>query len=211
MNFENENKDNSSETFDELKDKPLKPSWDEAINAVKTLIKWAGDNPDREGLLDTPDRVLRSYKEFFAGYDINPEKILSTTFEETEGYDEMVLLKDIRFESHCEHHMVPIIGVAHVAYLPNKKVVGISKIARVVDVYSKRLQIQEKMTSQIANIIDRVLQPKGVAVVIEGDHECMGTRGAYKPEASMITSTMLGAFRSDASTRREFLSLIRKE
>lgn len=209
MNFENENI--SSEGFNELNDRVSKPDWDQAINAVKTLIRWAGDDPNREGLLDTPDRVLRSYKEFFSGYNIDPEKILSTTFEETEGYDEMVLLKDIRFESHCEHHMVPIIGVAHVAYLPQNKVVGISKIARVVDVYSKRLQIQEKMTSQIANIIDKVLQPKGVAVVIEGDHECMGTRGAYKPEASMITSTMLGAFRSDASTRREFLSLIRKE
>ncbi len=209
MNFENENI--SSEGFNELNDRVSKPDWDQAINAVKTLIRWAGDDPNREGLLDTPDRVLRSYKEFFSGYKIDPEEILSTTFEETEGYDEMVLLKDIRFESHCEHHMVPIIGVAHVAYLPQNKVVGISKIARVVDVYSKRLQIQEKMTSQIANIIDKVLQPKGVAVVIEGDHECMGTRGAYKPEASMITSTMLGAFRSDASTRREFLSLIRKE
>ncbi len=209
MNFENENI--SSEAFNELNDRVSKPDWDQAINAVKTLIRWAGDDPNREGLLDTPDRVLRSYKEFLSGYNIDPEKILSTTFEETEGYDEMVLLKDIRFESHCEHHMVPIIGVAHVAYLPQNKVVGISKIARVVDVYSKRLQIQEKMTSQIANIIDKVLQPKGVAVVIEGDHECMGTRGAYKPEASMITSTMLGAFRSDASTRREFLSLIRKE
>tara|TARA_B100000073_G_scaffold292433_1_gene255757 strand:+ start:196 stop:825 length:630 start_codon:yes stop_codon:yes gene_type:complete len=209
MNFENKNI--SSEGFNELNDRVSKPDWDQAINAVKTLIRWAGDDPNREGLLDTPDRVLRSYKEFFSGYKIDPEEILSTTFEETEGYDEMVLLKDIRFESHCEHHMVPIIGVAHVAYLPQNKVVGISKIARVVDVYSKRLQIQEKMTSQIANIIDKVLQPKGVAVVIEGDHECMGTRGAYKPEASMITSTMLGAFRSDASTRREFLSLIRKE
>ena len=206
-----ENKYSLSKKSKNISNSASKPSWDEAKEAVKTLIRWAGDDPTREGLVDTPDRVLRSYKEFFAGYDTDPEKILLRTFEDTDGYDEMVLLKDIRFESHCEHHMVPIIGVAHVAYLPSKKVVGISKIARVVDVYSKRLQIQEKMTSQIANIINKVLQPKGVAVVIEGDHECMGTRGAYKPEASMITSKMLGAFRDDGSTRREFLSLIRKK
>ena len=206
-----ENKYSLSKKSKNISNSASKPSWDEAKEAVKTLIRWAGDDPTREGLVDTPDRVLRSYKEFFAGYDTDPEKILLRTFEDTDGYDEMVLLKDIRFESHCEHHMVPIIGVAHVAYLPSKKVVGISKIARVVDVYSKRLQIQEKMTSQIANVINKVLQPKGVAVVIEGDHECMGTRGAYKPEASMITSKMLGAFRDDGSTRREFLSLIRKK
>jgi GTP cyclohydrolase I len=206
-----ENKYSLSKKSKNISNSDSKPSWDEAKEAVKTLIRWAGDDPTREGLVDTPDRVLRSYKEFFAGYDTDAEKILLRTFEDTDGYDEMVLLKDIRFESHCEHHMVPIIGVAHVAYLPSNKVVGISKIARVVDVYSKRLQIQEKMTSQIANVINKVLQPKGVAVVIEGDHECMGTRGAYKPEASMITSKMLGAFRDDGSTRREFLSLIRKK
>ena len=206
-----ENKHSLTSKSENISNAPDKPSWDEAKEAVKTLIRWAGDDPTREGLVDTPDRVLRSYKEFFSGYNTDPEKILLRTFEDTDGYDEMVLLKDIRFESHCEHHMVPIIGFAHVAYLPNKKVVGISKIARVVDVYSKRLQIQEKMTSQIANVINKVLQPKGVAVVIEGDHECMGTRGAYKPEASMITSKMLGAFRDDGSTRREFLSLIRKK
>jgi GTP cyclohydrolase I len=188
----------------------LRPSKAEAEEAVKTLIRWAGDDPDREGLKDTPDRVIRSYNEFFAGYWQDPEKILRTTFEETEGYDEMVLLKDIEYESHCEHHMVPIIGRAHVAYLPNNRVVGISKLARVVEAYAKRLQIQEKMTSQIANTINSVLKPKGVAVVIEGNHECMGTRGIRKPAASMVTSTMLGAFRLDPSTRREFLAFIGK-
>ena len=169
---------------------------------------WAGDDPEREGLLGTPDRVVRSYEEFFAGYAQDPESILRTTFEEVEGYDEMVLLKDISFESHCEHHMVPIIGKAHIAYLPNKRVVGISKLARIVVAYAKRLQIQEKMTAQIANAINSVLNPKGVAVVIEGVHQCMSTRGVHKPGVSMVTSTMLGAFRDDASTRREFLALI---
>ncbi|MBP01527.1 MAG: GTP cyclohydrolase I FolE [Rhodospirillaceae bacterium] len=187
-----------------------RPTKSEAEEAVKVLIRWAGDNPEREGLRDTPDRVIRSYDEFFAGYWQDPEKILRTTFEETEGYDEMVLLKDIEFESHCEHHMVPIIGRAHVAYLPKNRVVGISKLARVVEAYAKRLQIQEKMTSQIANTINTVLKPKGVAVVVEGKHECMGTRGIRKPASSMVTSTMLGAFRLDASTRREFLAFIGK-
>lgn len=187
-----------------------RPAKSEAEEAVKILIRWAGDNPEREGLRGTPDRVIRSYDEFFAGYSQDPEKILRTTFEETEGYDEMVLLKDIEFESHCEHHMVPIIGRAHVAYLPKNRVVGISKLARVVEAYAKRLQIQEKMTSQIANTINTVLKPKGVAVVVEGKHECMGTRGIRKPAASMVTSTMLGAFRLDASTRREFLAFIGK-
>jgi GTP cyclohydrolase I len=158
--------------------------------------------------LGTPDRVVRAYEEFFVGYSQDPEAILRTTFEEVEGYDEMVLLKDIPFESHCEHHMVPIIGKAHVAYLPNKRVVGISKLARVVEAYAKRLQIQEKMTAQVANAINNVLNPKGVAVVVEGVHQCMTTRGVQKPGVSMITSTMLGAFRDDPSTRREFLALV---
>lgn len=187
-----------------------RPTRGEAEAAVRTLIRWAGDDPTREGLLATPDRVARSYEEFFAGYWQDPEAILRTTFEETEGYDEMVVLTGIDYESHCEHHMVPIIGKAHVAYLPDNKVVGISKLARLVDAYAKRLQIQEKMTAQIANTINDVLTPKGVAVVIEGNHECMSTRGVHKPDVTMVTSTMLGAFRDDASTRREFLAFIGK-
>ena len=187
-----------------------RPSRTEAEEAVRTLIRWAGDNPDREGLLGTPDRVARSYEEFFAGYWQDPEAILRTTFEETEGYDEMVVLRDIDYESHCEHHMVPIIGRAHVAYLPNSRVVGISKLARIVEAYAKRLQIQEKMTVQIANSINKVLAPKGVAVVIEGNHECMSTRGVHKPGVTMVTSTMLGAFRDDPATRREFLAFTGK-
>ena len=185
-----------------------RPSRAEAEEAVRTLIRWSGDDPAREGLLGTPDRVVRSYEEFFAGYGIDPVEFLKRTFEETDGYDEMVLLRDIRFESHCEHHMVPIIGRAHVAYLPAKRVVGISKLARVVEVYAKRLQIQEKMTAQIANTIDEVLQPLGVAVVIEASHQCMTTRGVHKQGVSMVTSRMLGAFRTDGNTRREFLSMI---
>ncbi|MBL8628715.1 MAG: GTP cyclohydrolase I FolE [Rhodospirillaceae bacterium] len=187
-----------------------RPTRTQAEEAVRTLLLWAGDDPDREGLMGTPDRVVRSYEEFFAGYSQDPEAILRTTFEEVEGYDEMVLLKDIPFESHCEHHMVPIIGKAHVAYLPNNRVVGISKLARVVEAYAKRLQIQEKMTAQIANAINNVLHPKGVAVVVEAQHQCMTTRGVHKSGVSMVTSTMLGAFREDASTRREFLSFIGK-
>ena len=185
-----------------------RPSRDEAEAAIRTLIRWAGDDADREGVRDTPARVARAYEDFFRGYGEDPEAILSRTFEETEGYDEMVLLRDIRVESHCEHHMVPIIGVAHVAYLPNRRVVGISKLARVVDAYARRLQIQEKLTAQIANTINEVLQPRGVAVVIEAGHECMSTRGVHKPGVSMVTSRMLGAFRDDASTRREFLAMI---
>lgn len=185
-----------------------RPSREEAEAAVATLILWAGDDPAREGLGDTPARVVRSYEEFFAGYHKDPEEILRTTFEETDGYDEMVVLKDITFESHCEHHMVPIIGKAYVAYLPDKRVVGISKLARVVEAYAKRLQIQEKMTAQIANAINDVLKPKGVAVVVEAEHQCMTTRGVEKPGVSMVTSTMLGAFRDDPSTRKEFLSFI---
>jgi GTP cyclohydrolase I len=188
----------------------VRPTRKEAEEAVRTLILWAGDNPDREGLGGTPDRVVRSYEEFYSGYQQDPEEILRTTFEETEGYDEMVVLKDITFESHCEHHMVPVIGKAYVAYLPNKRVVGISKLARVVEAYAKRLQIQEKMTAQIANAINDVLRPKGVAVVVEAEHQCMTTRGVHKPGVGMVTSTMLGAFREDPSTRREFLAIIGK-
>ncbi len=188
----------------------VRPSRAEAEDAVRVLIRWAGDNPIREGLEETPSRVVRSYEEFYAGYQQDPVEILRTTFEETEGYDEMVVLKDIPFESHCEHHMVPVIGKAYVAYLPNKRVVGISKLVRVVEAYAKRLQIQEKMTAQIANAINDTLHPKGVAVVVQGEHQCMTTRGVHKPGVSMVTSTMLGAFRDDASTRREFLAIIGK-
>ena len=187
-----------------------RPTRAEAEDAVRTLIRWAGEDPTREGLLGTPDRVVRSYEEFFAGYWQDPESILRTTFEEVEGYDEMVVLRDIDYESHCEHHMVPIIGKAHVAYLPGNRVVGISKLARVVDAYAKRMQIQEKMTAQIANTINDVLTPKGVAVVVEGNHECMSTRGVHKSGVTMVTSTMLGAFRDDLATRKEFLTFIGK-
>ncbi len=186
-----------------------KPTRAEAENAIRTLIRWAGDDPAREGLIDTPKRVAKAYEEFFAGYEADPVEILQRTFEETDGYDEIVVLKDIRLESHCEHHMVPIIGVAHVAYLPHRRVVGISKLARVVEAYAKRLQIQEKMTAQVANAINDVLEPKGVAVVIEAAHQCMTTRGVNKPGVTMVTSRMLGAFRDDPTTRREFLAMIR--
>ena len=185
-----------------------RPSRADAEAAVRTLIRWAGDDPDREGLAGTPSRVVRSYEEFFAGYDTDPVELLKRTFEEIDGYDEMVVLRDIRFESHCEHHMVPIIGRAHIAYLPDRRVVGISKLARVLEVYSHRLQIQEKLTVQVATTIDQVLQPKGVAVVIDGAHQCMTTRGVHKPGMSMVTSHMLGAFRADQATRREFLAII---
>jgi GTP cyclohydrolase I len=184
------------------------PTRAQAEEAVRTLIRWAGDDPGREGLADTPSRVVRAYEEFFAGYHEDPEDILRRTFEETDGYDEMVVLRDIRLESHCEHHMVPIIGNAHVAYLPGKRVVGISKLARVVETYARRLQIQEKLTAQIANAIQDVLSPRGVAVVIEAAHQCMTTRGVRKPGVTMVTSRMLGAFRDDPSTRREFMALI---
>jgi len=185
-----------------------RPSREAAEAAVRTLLRWAGDDPAREGLLGTPERVVRAYEEFFAGYAQDPAEILQRTFEETEGYDEMVLLRDIRFESHCEHHIAPIIGVAHVAYMPKTRVVGISKLARVVEVYARRLQIQEKMTAQIANTLDEVLQPHGVAVVIDAAHQCMTTRGVHKPGVSMVTSSMLGVFRDDPKTRREFLGMI---
>ena len=185
-----------------------RPSREAAEAAVRTLIQWAGDNPDREGLVGTPDRVVRSYEEFFAGYDEDPRETLRRTFEEVEGYDEVVVLRDIRLESYCEHHMVPIIGKVHIGYLPDKRVVGISKLARVVVSYAKRLQIQEKLTAQIANTIQQVLQPLGVAVVIEAAHQCMSTRGVHKSGVTMVTSRMLGAFRDDPSTRREVLAMI---
>ena len=185
-----------------------RPSQAEAERAVRLLIEWAGDDPRREGLKGTPARVVRAFEEYFSGYAIDPVELLQRTFEETDGYDEMVVLRDIRFESHCEHHLAPIIGKAHVAYLPQQRVVGISKLARLVEVYAKRLQIQEKMTAQIANTLDEVLQPKGVAVVIEAAHQCMTTRGIHKPGVAMVTSRMLGAFRTDPSTRREFLAII---
>ena len=187
---------------------PNKPSKEEALNAVRTLISWAGDNPDREGLIETPDRVVRSYNEFFSGYGEDPEKVLGKTFEEVEGYDEVVIVRNIRVESHCEHHMVPIVGVAHVGYIPNKRVVGISKLARVVDIFGKRLQTQETMTALIADTIERVLEPKGVAVVIDANHECMSTRGIHETESSTITSRMLGSFRDNIETRAEFMNLI---
>ena len=187
---------------------PRRPTREEAERAVRTLLEWAGDDPEREGLQGTPGRVTRAFEEYFAGYAIDPVELLQRTFEETDGYDEMVVLKDIRFESHCEHHMAPIIGKAHIAYLPKSRVVGISKLARLVEVYSRRLQIQEKMTVQIANTLSEVLQPRGVGVVIEAAHQCMTTRGVHKPGVSMVTSHMLGGFRNDPSTRREFLAFI---
>lgn len=185
-----------------------KPSREEAEAAVRTLLQWTGDDPSREGLIDTPARVVRAYEEYFSGYDEDPEKILGRSFDETEGYDEIVVLKDIHFASHCEHHIAPILGKAHIAYLPRSRVVGISKLARLVETFGRRLQIQEKMTAQIANSLNNVLKPKGVAVVIEAAHECMTTRGIDKPGVNMVTSTMLGAFRDDPSTRREFMSII---
>jgi len=189
-------------------ERPQRPSREEAEEAVRVLLRWAGDDPAREGLRGTPGRVTRAFEEYFTGYETDPVDLLQRTFEETDGYDEMVVLRDIRFESHCEHHLAPIIGRAHIAYLPSQRVVGISKLARLVEVYARRLQIQEKMTAQIANTLATVLKPKGVAVVIEASHQCMTTRGVHKPGVSMITSHMLGAFRTDASTRREFLAHI---
>lgn len=187
---------------------PTRPSRDEAEEAVRTLLRWAGDDPAREGLLDTPKRVVKSFEEFYAGYHTDPEEELRRTFEETEGYDEMVMLRGIRFESHCEHHMVPILGTAHVAYLPKNRVVGISKLARVVDIFAKRLQTQETMTVQIAQTIESALQPRGVAIVIDAEHQCMTTRGIHKPGVSTVTSHMLGAFRENPEARREFLAMI---
>ncbi len=185
-----------------------RPTRQEAEAAVRTLLRWAGDDPTREGLRDTPSRVTRAYEEFFSGYATDPVNLLARTFEEVEGYDEIVLLRNIRLESVCEHHMAPILGRAHVAYLPDKRVVGISKLARVVEAYGKRLQIQEKLTAQIANTINEVLEPRGVAVVIEAAHQCMTTRGVHKPGVTMVTSRMLGAFRDDPATRRELLAML---
>lgn len=187
-----------------------RPTRAEAEAAIRTLIRYAGDDPEREGLRDTPARVVRAYAEFFAGYEVDADALLERTFEEVEGYDEMVLLRDIRLESTCEHHMVPIVGRCHIAYMPRRRVVGISKLARLVDAYSRRLQIQERLTVQIADTINRVLEPRGVAVVIESEHQCMTTRGIHKPGASMVTSRLLGIFRDNPDTRREFLSLISK-
>ena len=191
-----------------MADTPRKPTRDEAEAAIRTLLSWAGDDPAREGLIDTPKRVVEAYGDWFSGYGDDPADYLKRTFEEVEGYDEMIVLRDIEFESHCEHHMAPIIGRAHVGYLPDGKVVGISKLARVVDVYARRFQVQEKMTAQIAQCIQDVLQPRGVAVVVDGAHECMTTRGVHKRGVSMVTSKMLGTFRDDARTRAEFLRFI---
>jgi GTP cyclohydrolase I len=186
----------------------LRPSREEAEAAIHTLLRWAGDDPEREGLRDTPARVARAFEDWFSGYEVDPEEFMRRTFEEVEGYDDMIVLKDIRFESHCEHHLAPIIGRAHIGYLPTNKVVGISKLARVVEAYARRLQVQEKMNAQIANTIQKVLEPKGVAVVIEASHQCMTTRGVHKTGVSMVTSTMLGDFRTCEITRREFLAVI---
>src|SRR5882724_12692471 len=184
-----------------------KPDRAEVEGAVRTMIRWAGDDPDRDGMRETPSRVARAFEEFFSGYAQDPTEILKKTFEEIEGYDEMIVLRGVRFESHCEHHMAPIIGRAWVAYIPQGRVVGISKLARVVDIYAKRLQIQEKMTAQIANTINDVLQPQGVGVIIKASHHCMTTRGVYKPDTDLVTSRMLGAFRDNALTRQEFLGM----
>ena len=186
----------------------VRPTVAEAEEAVRTLIRWAGDDPSREGLIETPDRVVRAFEEWFAGYREDPTELLSKTFEEMNGYDELVILRNIRFESHCEHHLAPIIGQVHIAYLPDRRVVGISKLARVVEAYAKRLQIQEKMTAQIAQTINEALQPRGVGVVIEASHECMSTRGVHKTGMTMVTSEMIGALRDDQGTRREFLAVI---
>ena len=191
-------------------DRDGKPTRGEAEAAVRVLLRWAGDDPGREGLLDTPSRVTRGFEEWFSGYQTDPISLLERTFEETDGYDEIVLLRDIRLESTCEHHMAPIIGRVHVAYLPHRRVVGISKLARVVEAYARRLQIQEKLTAQIANTIQDVLEPKGVAVVVEAAHQCMTTRGVHKPGVTMVTSRMLGAFRDDPSTRREVMSMMNR-
>jgi len=188
--------------------KTSRPSLKQAEDAVRTLISWAGDNPNREGLLETPKRVVNAYREFFAGYDANPEEILGKTFEEVEGYDDMVLVKNISMESHCEHHMVPFVGKAHIAYIPNKKVVGLSKIARLLDVYSKRLQTQETMTAQIAETLNKVLKPKGVAIIIDAKHQCMTTRGVYKVDASTVTKRMTGVFHNNSELEKKFLNMI---
>ena len=197
-----------------IKPDPTKPSEktevsrEQAEEAVRILLRWSGEDPQREGLLDTPRRVVKAYRDWFSGYAIDPEEYLARTFEEVCGYDELIVLRDIEFESHCEHHMAPIIGKVHVGYLPDGKVVGISKLARVVETFARRFQVQEKMTSQIANCIETVLKPRGVGVVVVGAHECMTTRGIHKRGVSMVTSKMLGTFREDARTRSEFLRFI---
>jgi GTP cyclohydrolase I len=185
-----------------------RPTREEAQAAVRVLLRWAGDDPAREGLLETPARVVRAYEAFFSGYQQDPREILARTFSEVDGYDELIVLKDIRFESYCEHHMLPIIGRAHVAYLPEHRVVGISKLARLVDAFARRLQIQEKLTAQIADTLNEILQPKGVGVILQATHQCISTRGVHKPGVEMVTSRMLGTFRTDPSTRREFLSIV---
>ena len=190
------------------KKKINKPDRKDAEEAVKTLLSFVGEDVSRPGLLDTPKRVVKAYQDWFSGYNENPEEVLKKTFDELDGYDEIIMLRDIRIESHCEHHIAPFIGSAHVAYLPNKRVVGISKLARITRIYMKRMQIQEKLTAQIANCIQKVLKPKGVAVVIEAQHQCMTTRGISTPGISMVTSQLLGKFRTDSSTRREFYSMI---
>lgn len=187
----------------------LRPTRAEAEAAVRTLIRWAGDDPAREGLLDTPKRVVKAYEEWFAGYDADPETVLARTFEEVEGYDDIVLLKGIRLESYCEHHMAPIIGVAHIAYMPHGKVVGISKLARLVEIYSKRLQVQEKLTAQIASTLEQELQPKGVAVLISAEHQCMSTRGVHQHGVDTVTTRFTGAFRDDPKLEERFLRLIK--
>jgi GTP cyclohydrolase IA len=192
-----------------VRGKTDRPSRTDAENAVRTLIQWAGDDPAREGLRGTPARVVRAYEEWFAGYFENPHEYLQRTFEEVAGYDEMVLLRDIRFESHCEHHMAPIIGRVHIGYLPRRRIVGISKLVRLVDVYAKRMQVQEKMTAEIAACLNSVLKPSGVAVVVEGAHECMTTRGVHRPDVTMVTSRMLGVFRTNFKTRQEFFAAIK--
>ena len=183
----------------------------EVKDAFRTIIKWIGENPDRDGLRDTPQRLARAYREYFCGYDEDPEQVLRKTFSEVDGYDEMIVLRGVTFESHCEHHMAPIVGRAWVGYLPDRRVVGISKLARVVEIFSKRLQIQERLTAQIANTIDDVLRPKGVAVVVKAAHHCMVSRGVHKRGADLVTSRMLGVFRDQAITRSEFLSLVNAE
>jgi GTP cyclohydrolase IA len=185
-----------------------KPSREEAENAVRILLRWSGDDPKREGLLDTPRRVVDAYGDWFKGYEQDPTEYLKRTFEEVAGYDEMIILRDITFESHCEHHMAPIIGRAHVGYLPRGKVVGISKLARVVETYARRFQVQEKMTSQIARCIEEVLHPLGVGVIVDASHQCMTTRGIHKTGVSMVTSKMLGSFRDDPTTRMEFMQCV---
>ena len=201
---------NSKTEVEDNKGILVKPSRQEAEEAVRTLLKWAGDDPSREGLLDTPSRVVRAYKEWFSGYDQDPEKILEKTFEEVAGYSEIVTLKDIRFESYCEHHLAPIIGTVHVAYIPSDRVVGISKIARLVDVFSKRLQVQEKMTSQIANTLQSVLKPLGTAVLVEGEHHCMCTRGVHKTNSTMISSAFTGNFKKEQQLKNEFYKIVGK-